>query len=91
MAAFMMPLFFLMLGARTNIRDLALNTHWITVVTVIVLALLVKMVFIFAVSKIYRMPLMDGLSLALLMNTKGITPLIILYSAMDRLVSYLTK
>jgi hypothetical protein len=48
-------------------------------------------VFVFVVSKIYRMPLMDGLSLALLMNTKGITPLIILYSAMDRIVSYLTK
>ncbi|XP_045795597.1 cation/H(+) antiporter 15-like isoform X1 [Trifolium pratense] len=84
-SAFMMPLFFLMVGERTNIQDLALNTRWLTVVIVIMLALLVKMVFVFAVSRMYRMPLMEGLSLALLMNTKGTMPLIILYSAIDRL------
>ncbi|GAU38585.1 hypothetical protein TSUD_322620 [Trifolium subterraneum] len=84
-SAFMMPLFFLMVGERTNIQDLALNTSWLTIVVVIVLAFLVKMVFVFAISRIYRMPLMEGLCLALLMNTKGTVPLIILYSAMDRL------
>jgi len=89
-SAFMMPLFFIIVGERTIIQDLALDTHWLTVVIVIVLAFLVKMVFVFAVSWLYQMPLMEGLSLALLMNTKGTMPLIILYTAMDRLVSYQT-
>lgn len=89
-SVFMMPLFFLIIGERTNLQDLVLDTHWITVVVVIVLAFLVKLVSVFAVSWIYQMPHMEGLTLALLMNTKGTMPLIILYTAMDRLVSFLT-
>ncbi|CAL5193114.1 unnamed protein product [Lathyrus oleraceus] len=84
-SVFMMPLFFLIIGERTNLQDLVLDTHWITVVVVIVLAFLVKLVSVFAVSWIYQMPHMEGLTLALLMNTKGTMPLIILYTAMDRL------
>lgn len=86
---FMMPLFFLIIGERIHIEELALETHCITVVIVIVLAFLVKLVCIFAVSWMYQMPYMEGLSLALLMNTKGTMPLIILYTATDRLVSFL--
>ena len=84
-SSFMMPLFFLIIGERTNIQDLVLDTHWITVVIVIVLAFVAKLACIFVVSGIYQMPVIDGLSLALLMNTKGTMPLIILYTAMDRL------
>ncbi|KAI5420347.1 hypothetical protein KIW84_044220 [Lathyrus oleraceus] len=55
------------------------------VILVIVLAFLVKLVSVFVSSWVYQMPHMEGLTLALLMNTKGTMPLIILYTAMDRL------
>ncbi|CAI8613618.1 unnamed protein product [Vicia faba] len=83
-SVFMMPLFYLIIGERTHIQVLAWETHCTTVVIVIVLAFLVKLGCIFAVSWIYQMPHMEGLSLALLMNTKGTMPLIILHTAMDR-------
>lgn len=86
-SVFMMPLFFLIVGERTMIQYMVLDTRWITVVIVVVLAFVVKMVTIFVASWFYQMPVMEGLSLALLMNTKGTLPVIILYTARDRLVS----
>ncbi|CAJ1921236.1 unnamed protein product [Sphenostylis stenocarpa] len=83
-AIFMMPLFFVAVGERIIIQDLALDTHCTTVVAVVVLALLTKMVCTMAVAWSYQMPHMEGLSLALLMNTKGIMPLIILCAGRDR-------
>lgn len=89
-SVFMMPHFFVMIGFRTKIHEWALDTHWMTIVIVVVLAFMVKMVCIYGVSWVYQMPPKEGLSLALLMNTKGTMPLIILYTARDRLVSYPT-
>ncbi|KAK7336269.1 hypothetical protein VNO77_16805 [Canavalia gladiata] len=84
-AVLMMPLFFVAVGERIRLQDLALDTMWITVVMVIVLAFMAKMVCTLVVSWIYQMPLMEGFSLALLINTKGIMPLIILTTGRDRL------
>ncbi|KAK7396150.1 hypothetical protein VNO78_16951 [Psophocarpus tetragonolobus] len=83
--SFMMPLYFLAVGERIKIQDLALDTHGSTVVVVIVLALVAKIVCIMVVSWCYHMPTVEGFSLALLMNTKGIMPLIILSTGRDRL------
>jgi len=87
---FMMPLFFVVVGERIKIQDLALQTHWTTVMAVIVLALVTKIVCTMAVTWFYQIPHMEGLSLAMLMNTKGIMPLIILCTGRDRLVSLQT-
>ncbi|XP_061343336.1 cation/H(+) antiporter 15-like [Gastrolobium bilobum] len=84
-AAFMMPLFFVAIGERMKIQVLALDSHWTTVVIVIVLAFIAKILCTFVVSCIYQMPIMEGLSLSLLMNTKGMMSLIILSTARDRL------
>lgn len=88
---FMMPLFFVAVGERIKIQDLVLDTHCTTVVVVIVLAIGAKILCTMAVSWFYQMPRMEGLSLALLMNTKGIMPLVILCTGRDRRVSYLTN
>ncbi|KAL2320476.1 hypothetical protein Fmac_029445 [Flemingia macrophylla] len=82
---FMMPLFFVAVGERIKIQDLALDTHVSTVVVVVVLAFLAKIVCTMVISWFYQMPHMEGLSLALLMNTKGTMPLIILCTGWDRL------
>ncbi|XP_027351137.1 cation/H(+) antiporter 15-like [Abrus precatorius] len=84
-AMFMMPLFFLAVGERIEIQKLALDTHWITLVMVIVLAFVAKMVCTFTVAWFYQMPFMEGVSLALLMNIKGTMPFIILCTGRDRL------
>ncbi|TKY45302.1 Cation/H(+) antiporter 15 [Spatholobus suberectus] len=49
------------------------------------LAFVAKILCTMAVSWFFQMPHMDGLSLALLMNTKGTMPLIILCTGRDRL------
>lgn len=90
-AVFMLPMFFVGLGERIRIQDLALDTHGTTVVYVVVLAFVAKIVCTMMVSWFYQIPNMEGLSLALLMNTKGIMSLIILRTGRDRLVSYLTN
>ncbi|TKY62893.1 Cation/H(+) antiporter 15 [Spatholobus suberectus] len=84
-AVFMMPLFFVAVGERIKVQDFALDTHGSTVVVVVVLAFVAKIVCTMAVSWFFQMPHMEGLSLALLMNTKGTMPLIILCTGRDRL------
>ncbi|XP_014491072.1 cation/H(+) antiporter 15-like [Vigna radiata var. radiata] len=83
-AVLMMPLFFVIVGERIRIQDLALQTHWTTVFVVVLLAMVTKILCTMAVTWFYRMPHMEGFSLALLMNTKGIMPLIILCTGRDR-------
>ncbi|XP_020211188.1 cation/H(+) antiporter 15 [Cajanus cajan] len=82
---FMMPLFFVAVGERINVKDLALDTHVSTLVVVVVLAFVAKIASTLVVTCFYQMPRMEGLSLALLMNTKGTMPLIILCTGRDRL------
>ncbi|KAJ1433261.1 Sodium/solute symporter superfamily [Sesbania bispinosa] len=85
-SAFTMPLFFVVVGERIHVQEFNdLNLQWITVVIVIVLAIIAKIVCIFAISWFYQMPLLEGLSLALLMNTKGTVPFVILSTGRDRL------
>ncbi|KAK7286558.1 hypothetical protein RJT34_21632 [Clitoria ternatea] len=84
-AVFMMPLFYVAVGERIRVQDIDMDTHWFTLVIIILLAFLAKIVCIFVVSWIYQMPLMEGLSLAFLMNTKGTMSLIILSIGRDRL------
>lgn len=89
-STFMMPLFFLCIGERVQIESIGLGIHWYTLVVVLVLAIMAKIVCVFVVSCIYQMPLMEGFSLALLMNMKGTLPLVILITGRDMLVSSLS-
>lgn len=83
---FMMPIFFAVLGQRIHLEDIALGIHWTTVVVVILLAIMAKILSTFFVTMFYRMPTMEGLSLGLLMNTKGAIAIITLTNARDMLV-----
>ena len=52
-ASFMMPLFFVTVGERIRIQDLALDTHFTTMVVVVLLAFVAKIVCTMAVSIIW--------------------------------------
>lgn len=78
-----MPLFFLVIGLRVNVAQMAYNTSWPNVCLVIALAFVPKIVSTFFVSLLYKMPALDSLALGLLMNTKGMLSIIILSSGRD--------
>ena len=79
----MMPLFYLVIGLRVNVAQMAYNTSWPNVCLVIALAFVPKIVSTFFVSLLYKMPALDSLALGLLMNTKGMLSIIILSSGRD--------
>ncbi|KAF7801461.1 cation/H(+) antiporter 15-like [Senna tora] len=83
--AFMMPIYFAVVGQRIHMEDLALNIDWTTIVVILLLAFVAKILSTFLVCMFYRMPPMEGLSLGLLMNTKGVVAIIVLTNARDML------
>ncbi|CAL0322804.1 unnamed protein product [Lupinus luteus] len=80
-ADFMMPLFFAVIGQRMKIDE----WPWMTVIVVVVMAFIAKILSTSLVFFINRMPLVEGLTVGLLMNTKGIVSIIILNSARNKL------
>ncbi|XP_054801541.1 cation/H(+) antiporter 15-like [Prosopis cineraria] len=83
--AFMMPVFFAVLAERIHVEDFALEIHWTSVVVVVLLAFMAKILSTLAVYMLYRLPLKEGFSIGLLMNTKGIVSIIILTTGRDML------
>ncbi|XP_062119602.1 cation/H(+) antiporter 15-like [Humulus lupulus] len=79
----MMPLFFLIVGLRTNRQDVFEGQFGMsTIVGVIVLAFGVKIVSTFMAAVLFnKMSPRDGLALGFLMNTKGMLSLIVVTSA----------
>ncbi|KAF4363175.1 hypothetical protein F8388_020745 [Cannabis sativa] len=79
----LLPLFFLITGLRTNRQDI-FNGQFpiVTIVSVIVLAFVVKIISTFVAAVFFnKMSPRDGLTLGLLMNTKGLLALIVINSA----------
>lgn len=81
----MMPLFFLMIGLRTNIHSLFNgDTSFLIILVIIFLAFAAKVfsTFIAAVF-LNHMSSRDGLALGFIMNTKGLVSLIIINTGRD--------
>lgn len=85
----LMPLFFLIMGLRTNFMYVfKLGVGITRVATVVIVAFFAKVVTTsFAALFIHKMKLRDGLALGLLMNTKGLLALIIISLGRDLKVS----
>ncbi|KAH7544788.1 hypothetical protein FEM48_Zijuj01G0023400 [Ziziphus jujuba var. spinosa] len=81
----MMPLFFLIIGLRTNIHTLfGGDPGFATIVVIIFLAFGAKVLSTFlAAVFLNNMSSRDGLALGFLMNTKGLVSLIIINTARD--------
>ncbi|KAJ7955814.1 cation/H(+) antiporter 15-like [Quillaja saponaria] len=81
----MMPLFFLVVGLRFNYRHLTADINPYIVVLIILLTMTAKILSTLFISWQQQVPLTvtDSLSLAVLMNTKGILTLITLSSGRD--------
>ncbi|EPS60468.1 hypothetical protein M569_14334 [Genlisea aurea] len=82
----MMPLFFTMSGLKTDIFAINGAWTWVCLLTVIVLASIGKIAGTLLVSLYYKMPFYEGLTLGLLMNTKGLVEMIVLNVGRDQKV-----
>ncbi|KAJ7955813.1 cation/H(+) antiporter 15-like [Quillaja saponaria] len=82
----MLPLFFLVVGLRFNVVFLAAKIDGRVIVLIILLSMTAKILSTLFISWLHQMPFVDGLSLGVLMNTKGILTLITLSSGRDLLV-----
>lgn len=79
---FMMPLFFILIGLRTNLRDISLGQTLL----VIAISAAPKILSTFLVSLFFSISALDALALGLLMTTKGLFSFIVLSSGRTRKV-----
>ncbi|KAK4483592.1 hypothetical protein RD792_010791 [Penstemon davidsonii] len=82
----LLPLFFAISGLKTDVRTIVGFTTWAILVVVIVLACAGKVAGTLLVSIYYQMPLYEGITLGLLMNTKGLIEIIVLNVGKDQKV-----
>lgn len=82
----LLPLFFAISGLKTNIRLITGANTWAILILVIFLACIGKIVGTLAVAIFYQMPLQEGITLGLLMNTKGLVEMIVLNVGKDQKV-----
>ncbi|GAV64138.1 Na_H_Exchanger domain-containing protein, partial [Cephalotus follicularis] len=82
----LLPLFFAISGLKTNIESIKGFSTWATLFVLIILSCAGKIVGTAAVSLFYQMSLREGLTLGLLMNTKGLVELIVLNVGRDQKV-----
>ncbi|KAJ4823767.1 hypothetical protein Tsubulata_012083 [Turnera subulata] len=75
----LMPVFFLVSGIRTDFTRMFRAFSLEAVVPIVVVSFSVKIVTTLFVSSIYKINLEDAKALAVLMNVKGVLPLIILH------------
>lgn len=80
----LLPLFFAISGLKTDTRSIKGVSTWGTLFIVTVLACLGKVAGTVAVSLFYQMPLREGVTLGLLMNTKGLVEMIVLNVGKDQ-------
>ncbi|WCJ37822.1 cation/hydrogen exchanger 15 [Euphorbia peplus] len=82
----LLPLFFAMSGLKTNINAIHGGTTWGILCLVILLGSAGKIVGTLIITLFYQMPIREGLTLGLLMNTKGLIEMIILNVGKDQRV-----
>lgn len=87
----LLPLFFALSGLKTNVTAIQGATTWGVLMLVIVLACVGKVAGTLLVSIFYQMPMREGMTLGLLMNTKGLVELIILNVGRDQKVLNLRR
>ncbi|KAM0950602.1 putative cation/H+ exchanger, sodium/solute symporter superfamily [Dioscorea sansibarensis] len=83
MDCFLLPLFFALSGLRTNFASIEDTGNAVFLVIVVLIASASKVAGSLFVAFFFKMPLIDGLSLGLLMNTKGIIELAVLNIGRD--------
>lgn len=81
----LLPLFFAISGLRTNVDEITKVT-WLGLAVIITLGCLGKVFGTAAVAHFYKMPLREGITLGLLMNTKGLVEMIVLNVGRDQKV-----
>ncbi|KAJ0039646.1 hypothetical protein Pint_27366 [Pistacia integerrima] len=82
----LLPLFFAISGLKTDIGAIQGTFTWGILVLVIILACAGKIIGTLFVATIYQMPAREGVTLGLLMNTKGLVEMIVLNVGKDQKV-----
>ncbi|OWM91464.1 cation/H(+) antiporter 15 [Punica granatum] len=82
----LLPLYFAISGLRTNLGKIVGLHNWGMLVLVIFLGAAGKVAGTLIVTVIYQMPVREGFTLGLLMNTKGLVEMIILNVGKDQKV-----
>ncbi|KAK3039450.1 hypothetical protein RJ639_028032, partial [Escallonia herrerae] len=82
----LLPLFFAISGLKTDIGAIKGLATWGTLVLVVVLACAGKIAGTLLVALYYKIPFYEGVTLGLLMNTKGLVEMIVLNVGKDQKV-----
>ncbi|KAL8091225.1 hypothetical protein AgCh_040359 [Apium graveolens] len=82
----LLPIFFAISGLKTEFSTIQGAGTWGALIIVIVLACLGKVAGTALVAVYYRMPVSEGITLGLLMNTKGLVEMIVLNVGKDQKV-----
>ncbi|KAG8374740.1 hypothetical protein BUALT_Bualt10G0027300 [Buddleja alternifolia] len=82
----LLPLFFAISGLKTDVTAIDGFVTWALLALVIVLACAGKIAGTLVVTMFYKMPFYEGLTLGLLMNTKGLVEMIVLNVGKDQKV-----
>lgn len=82
----LLPLFFAISGLKTEISAINGVGTWVLIVFVIILACAGKIAGTLIVALYYRMPFYEGVTLGLLMNSKGLVEMIVLNVGKDQKV-----
>ncbi|CAI9272206.1 unnamed protein product [Lactuca saligna] len=82
----LLPLFFALSGLKTSIGAINGADTWGILALVIILACAGKVAGTLLVALLYQMPFYDGVTLGLLMNTKGLVEMIVLNVGKDQKV-----
>ncbi|KAG2711613.1 hypothetical protein I3760_04G084700 [Carya illinoinensis] len=80
----LLPLFFAISGLKTDISSIKAVSTWGMLLLVISLSCLGKIAGTLVVSAFYQMPMREGITLGLLMNTKGLVEMIVLNVGKDQ-------
>ncbi|KAI4330118.1 hypothetical protein MLD38_028424 [Melastoma candidum] len=82
----LLPLYFAISGLRTNFSAISGGSSWAILFLLIILSALGKVMGTVVISQFYQMTTREGITLGLLMNTKGLVEMIILNVGRDQKV-----
>lgn len=85
----LLPLFFAISGLKTDLHAIKGLKTWGSLLLIVFLASAGKVAGTLAVCAFYRMPVREGITLGLLMNTKGLVEMIIINLGRDQKVIYI--
>ncbi|OIV97418.1 hypothetical protein TanjilG_16179 [Lupinus angustifolius] len=81
---FLLPLFFYGCSIRLNIVSVVHAYGWLHIMAIVLLSCIPKILSTIIITFFFGMTTLDGVALGLLMNTKGILPIIMLNIASDK-------